>query len=152
MSIAYLIGEQILCMHGGLSPEIHTLSEIAALKKPLVTKHKDDKHIDILWSDPHLDAWTFEDTKGTKRIMHYSQTFVAILAVLVSATYSVQYRLEGASLIIDEDGTMDIIRLQAGEQLKLKRQRYKMDKGDRYKDCGKPRRKRRAASEDEKYD
>ncbi|WKY08813.1 hypothetical protein Q1695_001751 [Nippostrongylus brasiliensis] len=67
------------------------------------------------------------------------------------------YRVEqdvgnmGASLVIDEDGTMDIIRIQAGEQLKLKRQRYKMDKGDSYRDCGKPKLKKPVASYDEKY-
>ncbi|VDM84318.1 unnamed protein product [Strongylus vulgaris] len=43
---------------------------------------------------------------------------------------------------------MTIIRIQVGEQLKMKRQRYKMDKGDRYIDCGKPKLKKQEDIDD----
>ncbi|KAE9414567.1 hypothetical protein Angca_005345, partial [Angiostrongylus cantonensis] len=186
MPIACLINQQILCMHGGLSPNVHTIGEIAALRKPIVTKHKQDRHIDFLWSDPHIDVWTFEpnirrDPSGAGvghlfgpiQIRNFIKRNNLSLIVrghqppmsgyerigkhLITIFSTPAYRIEenvgnmGASLVIDEDGTMDIIRMQVGEQLKLKRQRYKMDKGDRYKDCGKPRRKRVASSEDDKY-
>lgn len=59
MPIACVINEQIICMHGGLSPRLHTVADIAALQKPLVTGNKLNLHIDILWSDPHFDAWGF---------------------------------------------------------------------------------------------
>ncbi|KJH41472.1 phosphoprotein phosphatase 1 domain protein [Dictyocaulus viviparus] len=75
MPIACLISEQILCMHGGLSPRIQLVSEIAALRKPIYTNSKDDKHIDILWSDPKFDAWKFE-VSGVIRINLSTEQFL----------------------------------------------------------------------------
>ncbi|VDM57818.1 unnamed protein product [Angiostrongylus costaricensis] len=134
MPIACLISQQILCMHGGLSPNIHTIGEIAALRKPIVTRHKQDRHIDFLWSDPHIDVWTFELSLIVRGHQPPMSGYERIGKHLVTIFSTPAYRIEenvgnmGASLVIDKDGTMDIIRMQVGEQLKLKRQRYKMDK------------------------
>ncbi|KAK6059923.1 hypothetical protein COOONC_02424 [Cooperia oncophora] len=83
---------------------------------------------------------------GYERVGQY------LITIFSTPGYRVQDNVGsmGASLVIDEDGTMDIIRIQVGEQLKLKRQRYKMDKGDSYRDCGKPKLRRTTLS-DEKY-
>jgi len=34
LPVAALIDERILCMHGGLSPELHTMSDIEKLSRP----------------------------------------------------------------------------------------------------------------------
>ncbi|KAK6016381.1 phosphoprotein phosphatase 1 family protein [Ostertagia ostertagi] len=163
MPIACLISNQIICMHGGLSPRIQTVADIAALQRPLTKDSKPGTHIDILWSDPHVCKWTYEpntlrDPTGgglgylfgpiqIKRFVKRNELSLIVRAhqppmsgyervgpYLITIFSSPGYRVQdnvgsmGASLVIDEDGTMDIIRIQVGEQLKLKRQRYKMDK------------------------
>ncbi|VDL77140.1 unnamed protein product [Nippostrongylus brasiliensis] len=148
MPIACLISGQILCMHGGLSPRIQMISEIMQLQRPLLRTNPPGVHIDIMWSDPHPAKWNFEPNTlrdpggvgvgylfGTIQIKQFVKRN-EILGVCLG-TYASTGQTENhknailtpsASLVIDEDGTMDIIRIQAGEQLKLKRQRYKMDK------------------------
>ncbi|PIO72168.1 phosphoprotein phosphatase 1 domain protein [Teladorsagia circumcincta] len=185
MPIACLISNQIICMHGGLSPRIQTIADIAALQRPFSKDSKPATHIDILWSDPHVCKWTYEpntlrDPAGgglgylfgpiqIKRFVKrnelslivrghqppmsgYERVGPYLITIFSSPGYRVQDNVGsmGASLIIDEDGTMDIIRIQVGEQLKLKRQRYKMDKGDSYRNCGKPKLRKQSLS-DEKY-
>ncbi|KIH64007.1 hypothetical protein ANCDUO_05687 [Ancylostoma duodenale] len=61
---------------------------------------------------------------GYERIGKY------LITIFSTAGYRVQDNVGnmGASLVINEDGGMNIVRIQVGEQLKLKRQRYKMDK------------------------
>ncbi|VDO21048.1 unnamed protein product [Haemonchus placei] len=60
MPIACLISNQIICMHGGLSPRIQTVAEIAAIQRPLTKDNKEEVYIDILWSDPHPSKWKYE--------------------------------------------------------------------------------------------
>uniref|UniRef100_A0A7I4YV60 protein-serine/threonine phosphatase n=1 Tax=Haemonchus contortus TaxID=6289 RepID=A0A7I4YV60_HAECO len=185
MPIACLISNQIICMHGGLSPRIQTVAEIAAIQRPLTKDNKEEAYIDILWSDPHPSKWKYEpntlrDPSGLglghlfgpiqiKKFVRdnklslivrahqppmggYERVGKNLLTIFSTPGYRVQSGVGsmGASLVIDEDGTMDVIRIQVGEQLKLKRQRYKMDKGDSYRDCGKPR-LRKPSLIDEKY-
>ncbi|CAJ0591082.1 unnamed protein product [Cylicocyclus nassatus] len=186
MPIACIISEQIICMHGGLSPKLHTVAEIAAMQKPIVTGNKNDTHIDILWSDPHVDVLMFgpnfyrdpagvgvghvfgpiQINKFVKRnnlslivrahqppITGYERIGKHLLTIFSTAGYRVEKGIGnmGASLVIDENGGMTVVRFQVGEQLKMKRQRYKMDKGDRYRDCGKPKLKKNV-DVDDRYD
>ncbi|VDP20169.1 unnamed protein product [Heligmosomoides polygyrus] len=60
MPIACVISDQIICMHGGLSPKIQLVSQIAELQRPLLRDAKPGAHVDIMWSDPHIAKWTFE--------------------------------------------------------------------------------------------
>lgn len=59
---AAIIDEKILCMHGGLSPELHTLQQIANIERPC-----DVPDIgllcDLLWSDPdaNVTGWDNND-------------------------------------------------------------------------------------------
>lgn len=55
MPLAGLVSEQVLCMHGGISPDLKHLDQIRSLAQPL----KDPSTgiaVDLLWADPEDDA------------------------------------------------------------------------------------------------
>ncbi|TQE02229.1 hypothetical protein C1H46_012230 [Malus baccata] len=55
LPVAALIDEKILCMHGGLSPDLHNLDQIRNLQRP--TDVPDTGLLcDLLWSDPSKDV------------------------------------------------------------------------------------------------
>ncbi|CAN6469358.1 unnamed protein product [Victoria cruziana] len=62
LPVAALIEEKILCMHGGLSPELQSLSQINTIERP--TDVPDFGLLcDLLWSDPNPDiqGWGASD-------------------------------------------------------------------------------------------
>mmetsp|Transcript_8838 Transcript_8838/g.13114 ORF Transcript_8838/g.13114 Transcript_8838/m.13114 type:complete len:306 (+) Transcript_8838:27-944(+) len=55
MPIAAIVDEKIFCMHGGLSPELHTMDQIRKVIRP--TDVPDAGLLcDLLWSDPDPDV------------------------------------------------------------------------------------------------
>ena len=49
--------EQILCVHGGLSPDIKTLDQIRTIERNQEIPHK-GAFCDLVWSDPEdVDTW-----------------------------------------------------------------------------------------------
>lgn len=52
-----LIDEQVLCVHGGLSPDIKTLDQIRTIERNQEIPHK-GAFCDLVWSDPEdVDTW-----------------------------------------------------------------------------------------------
>lgn len=52
-----LIDEQVLCVHGGLSPDIRTLDQIRTIERNQEIPHK-GAFCDLVWSDPEdVDSW-----------------------------------------------------------------------------------------------
>ena len=62
MPIAALVDRRILCMHGGLSPDLLELSQIENIQRPLVVP-EEGIVCDLLWSDPQrgLRGWSSND-------------------------------------------------------------------------------------------
>lgn len=61
MPVIAIIDEKIICMHGGLSPDLHSLDQIHNVKRP--TEVPDTGLLcDILWADPDNDVTGWEDS------------------------------------------------------------------------------------------
>ncbi len=55
--LSQLMDEQILCVHGGLSPDIKTLDQIRTIERNQEIPHK-GAFCDLVWSDPEdVDTW-----------------------------------------------------------------------------------------------
>lgn len=53
--ICAVVEEKILCMHGGLSPELTELEILNKLKRPMDVPDE-GLLCDLLWSDPSIDS------------------------------------------------------------------------------------------------
>lgn len=79
LPVAALIDEKILCMHGGLSPDLHNLDQIRNLQRP--TDVPDTGLLcDLLWSDPskEVQGWGMNDrgvsyTFGSDKVSEFLQ-------------------------------------------------------------------------------
>jgi len=57
LTIAAVVDEKILCVHGGLSPEIRTLDQIQTINRNQEIPHEGG-FCDLMWSDPEdLETW-----------------------------------------------------------------------------------------------
>jgi len=57
LTIAALINGRILCVHGGLSPDIRTLDQIRTINRNQEIPHEGD-FCDLMWSDPEdIETW-----------------------------------------------------------------------------------------------
>lgn len=77
--MAALIDEKILCMHGGLSPELKNLSQIKNLPRPTDVPES-GLLCDLLWSDPsqEIQGWGPNDrgvsfTFGADKVTEFLQ-------------------------------------------------------------------------------
>lgn len=79
LPVAALIDEKILCMHGGLSPDLHDLDQIRNLQRPTDVPET-GLLCDLLWSDPSKDVkgWGMNDrgvsyTFGSDKVTEFLQ-------------------------------------------------------------------------------
>jgi serine/threonine-protein phosphatase PP1 catalytic subunit len=62
LPVAAIIDEKILCMHGGLSPELKSLKQIHQIARPLEVPDT-GLLCDLLWSDPDKDVLGWEENE-----------------------------------------------------------------------------------------
>ena len=55
MPLGAIINDSIFCVHGGLSPQLHSVSQLESIDRPIRTFSSNKLVEDILWSDPALD-------------------------------------------------------------------------------------------------
>mmetsp|Transcript_21874 Transcript_21874/g.67115 ORF Transcript_21874/g.67115 Transcript_21874/m.67115 type:complete len:344 (-) Transcript_21874:155-1186(-) len=60
MPVAAIIDERIICMHGGLSPELHSLDEIRNLQRPCEVPDS-GLLCDLLWADPEREQQGWDE-------------------------------------------------------------------------------------------
>ena len=66
MPISAIIDGRILCLHGGISPELHNLSQLKEIERP-DEAIEDSLVSNVLWSDPDpgVTDWEFSESRGT---------------------------------------------------------------------------------------
>ncbi|KAE8713272.1 Serine/threonine-protein phosphatase PP1 isozyme 4 [Hibiscus syriacus] len=81
LPVAALIDEKILCMHGGLSPDLNNLDQIRSLHRPADVQDT-GLLCDLLWSDPCKDVqgWGMNDrgvsfTFGPDKVSEFLQKY-----------------------------------------------------------------------------
>lgn len=61
LPLAVLINNQVLCLHGGIGPNFHSLNQIKQINRPIVD-YNDDILISLLWSDPEETIQEFKNS------------------------------------------------------------------------------------------
>mmetsp|Transcript_31606 Transcript_31606/g.5715 ORF Transcript_31606/g.5715 Transcript_31606/m.5715 type:complete len:172 (+) Transcript_31606:249-764(+) len=57
LTIAALVDNKVLCIHGGLSPEIRTIDQIRTIDRKIEIPHE-GAFCDLMWSDPDsIESW-----------------------------------------------------------------------------------------------
>jgi serine/threonine-protein phosphatase PP1 catalytic subunit len=83
LPIAATVDGHIFCVHGGLSPQLHSLEQIRDIERP-VEVPEDGLLCDLLWADPDpdptLESWGENDrgtsvTFGIDKVEEFCQKF-----------------------------------------------------------------------------
>jgi serine/threonine-protein phosphatase PP1 catalytic subunit len=76
LPVAAIIDDKILCMHGGLSPELSNFEQIRRILRP-VDVPESGILCDLLWADPSLNVsgWGDNEERGVSFV--FSQTIIA---------------------------------------------------------------------------
>ncbi|VDK40335.1 unnamed protein product [Gongylonema pulchrum] len=59
MPLSALVGERILCMHGGISPHLQSIQQLREIKRPTEATGP-SLEMDLLWADPAPDVTGFQ--------------------------------------------------------------------------------------------
>ncbi|CAJ2628027.1 unnamed protein product [Trifolium pratense] len=109
--VAALIDEKIICMHGGLSPELHNLNQIKNLQRPCEVPDT-GLLCDLLWSDPSSDVqgWGENErgvsyTFGADRVVEDGYEFFAnrqLVTIFSAPNYCGEFDNAGAMMSVNE--------------------------------------------------
>lgn len=59
MPLTALVGDRILCMHGGISPQLKSLQQLREIKRPMDVSSP-SLEMDLLWADPVIGISGFQ--------------------------------------------------------------------------------------------
>jgi protein phosphatase len=62
LPMAAVINSRFLCVHGGLSPRLRSLADIAQLERPILTLEQSPLATDLVWSDPTTSCPMFQES------------------------------------------------------------------------------------------
>lgn len=66
LPLAAIVGDQVFCVHGGLSPLMNTPSAIQSITMPVLSYDTNHLIADLVWSDPVSNIKTYEqNSRGT---------------------------------------------------------------------------------------
>lgn len=103
LPLAAVIGGKMLCLHGGISSRLRSLTQLDRIPRPLkLDQHKPGLLTDILWSDP------FDGISGTALCICISASHCLWLCPLLPGLPS--------SLQIVAEGTTALVRLRGSNQ------------------------------------
>ncbi|KVI11940.1 Metallophosphoesterase domain-containing protein [Cynara cardunculus var. scolymus] len=111
LPVAALIDDKILCMHGGLSPDLTSLDQIRNLSRP--TDVPDSGLLcDLLWSDPsrEVKGWGMNDrgvsyTFGSDKVVEDGYEFFAdrqLVTIFSAPNYCGEFDNAGTMMSVDE--------------------------------------------------
>lgn len=148
MPIAAVVGEKIFCMHGGLSPDLHTMAQIRRVQRPTDVPDR-GLVCDLLWSDPdpEVKGWAENDrglsyTFGSDVVERFLKDqdldlicrahqvvsdgyqFFAdrgLVTVFSAPAYNGQFDNKGAMLSVDQDLFCSFHVLMPEKKIKVKR-------------------------------
>lgn len=100
LALAAIVDGKVLCVHGGLSPEIRTLDQIRVVARAQEIPHE-GAFCDLVWSDPEdVDTWAvsprgagwlFGDKVSSEVCIHHVSPFILQLTHCYSLTTSTVY-------------------------------------------------------------
>lgn len=72
MTLGAIIDGKVLCVHGGLSPEIRTLDQVRVVARAQEIPHE-GAFCDLVWSDPDdVETWAVSPRGAGKRKMAHA--------------------------------------------------------------------------------
>ncbi|KAL3123368.1 hypothetical protein niasHT_003410 [Heterodera trifolii] len=99
-----LIGDRILCMHGGISDRITSLQQLNELRRPLLTLPSPSLEMDLLWADPMLDIRGVEPSPRGAGVV-FGEDVVFRICEMLNINYIIRAHelvLEGIEYFADE--------------------------------------------------
>ncbi|OEL32141.1 Serine/threonine-protein phosphatase PP1 [Dichanthelium oligosanthes] len=110
LPVAAVIDDKILCMHGGLSPDLDSLSRIREIQRPVDVPDQ-GLLCDLLWSDPDRDSsgWGDNDrgvsfTFGADKVVEDGYEFFAdrqLVTIFSAPNYCGEFNNAGALMNVD---------------------------------------------------
>ena len=76
MPLSALVRGKILCMHGGLSPKLNSLSDLKGVRIPFSDPPQNSLEQDLLWSDPNNELKGFEFNKHREVSVQFGEDVV----------------------------------------------------------------------------
>lgn len=73
LPFAAVVGDKIFCVHGGLSPKVTSLAQIADIKRPVYAYENGSIVSDLVWSDPHDNVPMYSQSNRGMGVLFGSQ-------------------------------------------------------------------------------
>ncbi|GMS88153.1 hypothetical protein PENTCL1PPCAC_10328, partial [Pristionchus entomophagus] len=84
MPLACVIGDSILCMHGGISSKLTSLDEIMKIPKPLPDPNANELACDLMWADPMIGLKGYKPNAIRGVSVHFGEDVLATMLVTLN--------------------------------------------------------------------